>query len=70
VRLDRLITTDDGIGFDVDAACDKGVGLMSMAERLEAFGGSLKVHSRPGAKTRIEAIVPLPVAAPTEKAFV
>jgi signal transduction histidine kinase len=59
----RLITSDDGVGFDVDdAAWGRGLGLMSMVERLEACGGSFTVHSRPGAGTRIEATVPVSAA--------
>jgi signal transduction histidine kinase len=53
-----LVVIDDGVGFDVDAAWGKGVGLVSMVERLEAIGGSLAVQSRPGAGTRLTATVP------------
>ena len=35
------------------------VGLMSMHERLEAIGGTLTIHSKAGAGTRLEIIVPL-----------
>jgi signal transduction histidine kinase len=64
-----LMTTDDGIGFDVDAAWDKGLGLMSMVERLEAFGGRLEVQSRPGVATRVHATVPLSAAVRLQPAF-
>jgi signal transduction histidine kinase len=30
-----------------------------MSERLESQGGTLAIHSRPGAGTRLEATVPL-----------
>jgi signal transduction histidine kinase len=53
-----LVVTDDGVGFDVDAAWGKGVGLVSMIERLEAIGGALEVWSQPGAGTRLTATVP------------
>jgi signal transduction histidine kinase len=55
-----LTVADNGAGFDVDAAWGKGLGLISMGERVEAIGGTFKVHSRPGAGTRLEATVPLP----------
>ena len=53
---------DDGTGFDVNAAWGKGLGLVSMHERLEAVGGSLRIHSAPGQHTRLEVSVPLPEA--------
>jgi signal transduction histidine kinase len=59
--LDQLTLSiaDDGVGFDVDRTWRKGLGLISMQERLEAVGGSLKVISKPGAGTRLEVRVPL-----------
>ena len=50
---------DKGAGFDVDAAWGKGVGLVSMVERVEAIGGSIEIRSNPGAGTRLTATVPL-----------
>ncbi len=41
----------------------KGLGLVSMKERLEAIGGSLEIRSSPGMGTRVEATVPLDVVA-------
>ena len=58
--------TDNGVGFDVDAAWSKGVGLVSMVERLEAAGGSLEIMSNPGAGTRLTATVSLHVAQSTD----
>jgi signal transduction histidine kinase len=54
-----LTVTDDGVGFDVNANWRKGLGLISMQERLEAVGGSFEVFSTPGAGTRLEVAVPL-----------
>ena len=52
---------DDGKGFDPEAArmSKRGLGLLSMAERLETFDGRLSIDSHPGQGTRIQAIVPL-----------
>lgn len=50
---------DDGAGFDVDAAAGKGLGLISMLERAESVGGTLKVVSRKGTGTRLQVTVPL-----------
>jgi two-component system sensor histidine kinase UhpB len=52
---------DDGKGFDPEAVrlSGRGLGLLSMAERLELFGGRLCIDSQLGKGTRIQAIVPL-----------
>jgi signal transduction histidine kinase len=54
--------TDDGDGFDLDTVimtldC---VGLGSMRERAELLGGTVHVHSAPGAGTTITLTVPVP----------
>ena len=56
-----LTVVDDGVGFDVNATSRKGLGLISMQERLEAVGGSLEIRSRPGAGTQLKAAVPVPL---------
>ena len=50
---------DDGLGFDVDLAFGKGLGLLSMHERLEAIGGSLEISSKAGVGTELKVTVPL-----------
>ena len=54
-----LTIVDDGGGFDVQSAWGKGIGLVSMEERLETVDGTLDVQSRPGIGTRIAIRVPL-----------
>ncbi len=50
----ELEVVDDGTGFDVDAATEKGgMGLVSMRERAENLGGTLQVKSAPGKGTRV-----------------
>ena len=61
-----LTIADDGVGFDIDAAMGKGLGLISMGERLEAISGTLKIRSRPGAGTTLEVRVPLSIVKDTE----
>ena len=56
-----LVIVDDGRGFDVSAEWGKGLGLISMRERVEAIGGTLTIQSTPGAGTRLEVTVPLDV---------
>jgi len=50
---------DDGAGFDVDCAWGTGLGLISMRERVEAVGGTLKIDSQPGAGTRVQIAAPI-----------
>jgi signal transduction histidine kinase len=54
-----LTIVDDGVGFDVDAAWGKGLGLLSMSERLESIDGSVNIQSRPGAGTRVDVVIPI-----------
>jgi signal transduction histidine kinase len=56
-----LTITDDGVGFDVKSAWGKGLGLVSIGERVEAIGGTVEILSKPGAGTRVEVRVPLSV---------
>lgn len=51
-----LEVEDDGIGFSPRATAERGFGLKGMRERASAFGGSLKVHSRPGEGTRVRVV--------------
>jgi signal transduction histidine kinase len=49
---------DDGDGFELSTV-RRGVGMRSMAERVESLGGTLEVRSAPGVGTTISALVPL-----------
>jgi len=51
-----LRVEDDGVGFEVGSV-EKGVGLDSMRERLEAVGGHLSIHSQKPGGTRVMAAV-------------
>jgi signal transduction histidine kinase len=55
----RLTISDDGVGFNVDGTWNRGLGLISMRERLEAVGGTLSIFSKPGFGTRLVASAPL-----------
>jgi signal transduction histidine kinase len=59
--------SDDGKGFDADAALAAGrsTGLSGMRERAAALGGTLAIESAPGGGTRLQAELPLPA---TERA--
>jgi PAS domain S-box-containing protein len=56
-----LSVRDSGVGFDPSAALlGKGLGLVSMQERLRLVNGELIVQSAPDGGTAIQARVPLP----------
>jgi signal transduction histidine kinase len=56
----KLTIADDGVGFDLAEAWGRGLGLLSMSERLEPIDGTFKIDSTPGAGTRLEVVAPLP----------
>jgi PAS domain S-box-containing protein len=56
----RLTISDDGRGFDTRSdVMEKGLGFISMQERLRLVGGEIKIYSQPRHGTRIDASVPL-----------
>jgi len=58
----NLEISDDGVGFDVEAArFGTGLGLISMRERIYLMGGHCTIHSAPGRGTRINVSAPLPL---------
>jgi PAS domain S-box-containing protein len=55
----RLEVRDRGAGFDVQAAkLNRGLGLVSMRERVNLVHGKFSIESRPGEGTKIVAVVP------------
>ena len=54
----RLSVTDDGSGFDPDSVPRGHLGLIGMRQRVDLVGGELRVESKAGRGTRIEASVP------------
>ncbi|MEO6280562.1 two-component regulator propeller domain-containing protein [Roseateles sp.] len=52
-----LRVTDDGCGFDT-TGLRRGFGLLSMEERAQLIGGTLRVDSRPGQGTRVHLHLP------------
>jgi PAS domain S-box-containing protein len=57
-----LVIEDDGIGFDVESqeytAKSKGIGLISMRERVLAFDGNFTINSETGKGTEIIVEIP------------
>jgi signal transduction histidine kinase len=56
----RLRVGDEGVGFNPESAVNKrGLGLISMRERLRLVGGTISIESRPLRGTQINVSVPL-----------
>jgi two-component system, NarL family, sensor histidine kinase UhpB len=58
----ELLVSDNGIGFDVEDARSRptaSVGLFGMAERVALVGGTIDIHARKGAGSRIDVRVPV-----------
>lgn len=58
----RLIVSDNGKGFDLKETGSSGLngfGLLNMKERVESFGGELKIDSTTGEGTVIMATIPV-----------
>lgn len=60
-----LTIADDGTGFDIDRAWGRGLGLISMSERVEAVAGIFEIDSAPGHGTRVTITVPFETAVET-----
>ena len=55
----HVVIRDDGRGFDLDVARGKGLGLISMEERVRHLGGTFSISPKPGEGTRIDVRIPL-----------
>jgi PAS domain S-box-containing protein len=56
----QLTVSDTGCGFDVEKVkSERGLGLVSMQERVHLVHGRFQIESVPGAGTRVIAIVPM-----------
>ena len=55
----QLTVSDQGVGFDqLDSINRRGIGLISMRERLQLVSGEISIKSQPGCGTTIHARVP------------
>ena len=60
----RLLVSDNGCGFNTNSdSMERGLGFISMKERLHLVGGKINVYSKPLRGTRIEVSVPLKLQA-------
>jgi PAS domain S-box-containing protein len=56
----QLIVSDMGKGFDIEAALrGRGIGLVSMQERVRLVNGTIAIHSKPMGGTTIQVRVPV-----------
>lgn len=58
----RITISDDGKGFNTKQPPFEGIGLISMRERMDAAGGSIRVESAPGSGTKV--VICLPATPP------
>ena len=64
----RAAVTDNGAGFDVEAARRRGgLGLTSMQERADRLGGQLEIASQPGSFTTVAVTFALPAGSRRER---
>ena len=65
----EMTITDDGAGFDPQAAADQAghYGLLGMSERARLAGGTLDVTSQPGKGTTLRLRLPVNVAEPASE---
>jgi signal transduction histidine kinase len=55
----RVAVEDDGRGFDVSAAEERGtLGLLGIRERVIMLGGDLRIRSSPGEGTQVSVSIP------------
>jgi signal transduction histidine kinase len=62
----HVVVTDDGKGFDPSSIRSQG-GLFNLHDRAAASGGAVRVRSRPGGGTTVDATVPLDSFGPLEE---
>jgi signal transduction histidine kinase len=57
----RVLATvqDNGVGFRVQNARDRGLGLVGMEERVKSLGGRLTISAQPGTGTTVRIELPL-----------
>jgi PAS domain S-box-containing protein len=55
-----LCVADGGRGFDPTQTSGRGLGLVTMNERVSALGGHFRIRTNPGDGTHVHAWVPLP----------
>jgi PAS domain S-box-containing protein len=66
----RLSVSDEGRGFDTKSDLMKrGLGFISMRERLHILGGELEIFSKPQRGTRIEVSIPLKIETEADEQF-
>jgi len=66
----QLSVSDDGCGFDMESdAMEKGLGFISMKERLHLVGGQIQIRSRKLRGTSINVSIPLVCESDSEQSL-
>jgi two-component system sensor histidine kinase DegS len=56
----HLVVSDEGKGFDLTATNEnRGIGLITMQERVSIVDGDLRIESQSGSGTTVHARVPI-----------
>ncbi|HEX9427306.1 MAG TPA: GAF domain-containing protein [Candidatus Polarisedimenticolia bacterium] len=55
----KAVVSDNGVGIGERGNRTTGLGLLGMRERIERIGGELRIDSRQGGGTRLEASIPI-----------
>lgn len=55
----KLSVEDEGVGFDMHGVKGRGIGLISMRERVQGLGGRWEIYSAPDAGTSISVWIPV-----------
>jgi signal transduction histidine kinase len=55
----EVVVEDSGCGFDTARSSIRGLGLMSMEERVRRTGGDCTIRSRIGIGTKVTAVIPM-----------
>lgn len=55
----RLVVSDDGVGFDMTDKTPKGIGLLNIVSRADAYNGKVNIVSSPGNGCTLEICLPV-----------
>ncbi|MFZ1676874.1 MAG: ATP-binding protein, partial [Saprospiraceae bacterium] len=56
-----LTIKDDGLGFDIHASQEKGMGLANMKRRVDSLNGTFELNAKPGKGTIFITRIPIPL---------
>lgn len=57
-EVSKIMISDNGCGFDINALKEKGIGLRNIADRIRIIGGKISINSEINKGTQIEISLP------------